>query len=308
MRPFHLFGLISLGTIWGASFMFIKVSLEEMAPLAVAWVRLAGGGIVMLGVVGAMRLRAPRRGRYWGDVLVLGIISTALPYVLIAWGQQQIPSNIGAVLNGTMPFWVVILSTLLLPAERLTRSRMAGVAMGFAGVAIIIGPAAFDFGSATTQGQFAFLAATFSYASGAVYIRRRMLGASPWVLATAQNWMAFVLLTPVILVAGDVPDFGALSGRVIIAVVALAVLAQGVGILIYYWLVANVEATQASFVTYLAPVAAQFWGWVVLSEVPGLALIPGLALVFGGMVLLNRRPGAAPPLRGDGPRGGARES
>lgn len=294
MRPSHLIGLVSLGAIWGASFMFIKVALEELSPLAVAWTRLGGGGVVMIAVVAVMRLRPPRAARYWRHVAVLGLIGTALPYVLIAWGQQQIPSNVGAVLNGAMPFWVVILATAFLPAERLTPSRAIGVAMGFAGMAVIIGPEALDFGSATTQGQFAFLVATFSYASGAVYIRRYMLGSSPWVLATAQNWMAFAILTPLILGAGELPEVSALSGRVILAVVALAVLAQGVGILIYYWLIANVEATQASFVTYLAPVAAQFWGWAVLSEVPGLVLIPGLALVLAGMLLLNRKPSPAP--------------
>ncbi|MDA0814966.1 MAG: DMT family transporter [Chloroflexi bacterium] len=290
MRPLHLFSLIALGTMWGASFMFIKVTLEEMTPLAVAWVRLGGGGVVMVLVVAMMRLRAPLAAQYWRNVTVLAVIGTALPYVLIAWGQQQIPSNVGAVLNGAMPFWVVLLSTIFLPAERLTPLRAMGVVMGFVGVAIIIGPDALDIGSATTQGQFAFLAATSSYAAGAVYIRRRMLKANPWVLATTQNWMAFALLTPVILGAGEVPDLAALSGRVMLAAVGLAVLAQGVGILIYYWLISNVEATQASFVTYLAPIAAQFWGWLVLAEVPGLVLIPGLTLVFGGMILLNRRP------------------
>src|SRR5690606_24491682 len=145
-----------------------------------------------------------------------------------------------------------------------------------------------DVGSATTQGQLAIILAALSYAAGAVYIRRRLLGASPWVLATAQNWIAFALVTPLVLGAGEVPDFSALSTRVILAAAGLAILAQGVGILIYYWLIANVEATQASFVTYLAPIAAQFWGWLVLSETPGAALIPGLALVLAGMVLLNR--------------------
>jgi drug/metabolite transporter (DMT)-like permease len=289
MQPIHLTGLLILSSIWGASFMFIKVAGEGMTPLAITWVRLGGGGIVMLAVLVALRVRLPTSSRYWRDVMVVAAFGTALPYVLIAWGQQQIPSNLGAVLNGAMPFWVVILATTFLPAERLTRTRLAGVGLGFLGLTVIIGPDALDIGSASTQGQFAIVLAALSYAGGAVYIRRNLLGVSPWALASSQSFAALAMVTPLILAAGEVPDFPALSGRVILAAAALAILAQGVGILIYYWLIANVEATQASFVTYLAPIAAQFWGWAVLGEVPGAVLIPGLSLVIAGMVLLNRR-------------------
>jgi len=289
MRPIHLATLIGIASIWGASFMFIKVMVDEITPLAIAWLRLGGGGIVITGVMVAMRVRIPRGLRYWGHVLVVAALGTAIPFVLIPWGTQQIPSNLAAVLNGAMPFWVAILATLFLPAERLTMNKLIGVALGFAGLAVIIGPDGFDLRSASTQGQLAVILAALSYAGGAVYLRRFLLGTSPWFLAGAQNWVAFLMITPFVVAAGEVPDLTSLQADTLWAAAASAILAQGVAIPLYYWLISNVEATQASFVTYLAPIAAQFWGWLVLSEVPGLVLIPGLALVIGGMLFLNRR-------------------
>ena len=138
MRPIHLAVLLAIASIWGASFMFIKVMVDEISPLAIAWLRLGGGGVVIVGVMVAMRARIPRGRRYWLDVVIVAALGTAIPFVLIPWGTQQIPSNLAAVLNGAMPFWVAILATMFLPAERLTRNKLIGVALGFAGLAVII--------------------------------------------------------------------------------------------------------------------------------------------------------------------------
>ncbi len=293
MRPIHMLALAALSLIWGASFMFIKVMLEEMSPLAIAWVRLFGGGLFVGAVLVALRRGLPRSRVYWRDVAVVGLFGTAVPMVLIPWGEREIPSNLAAVLNGAMPFWAAILSTMFLPAERLTRNKAVGVTIGFAGLAIIIGPDALDLRSGSTQGQFAVVIASLSYAVGAVFTRRRLLGVDTTMLAGAQNGMALAMLTPLLLLSGDVPDPGDLEGRTIAAALALALLSQGVAIILYFWLLSNVEATQAAFVTYLAPIAAQFWGWLVLGEVPTAALVPGLALIILGVVVVNRRPRTA---------------
>ncbi len=293
MRPIHLLVLAALSVIWGASFMLIKVMLEEMSPLAIVWVRLAGGGILIAGVLAVLRRGIPRSRVYWRDVAVVAVVATALPMLLIPWGQREIPSNLGAVLNGATPFWAAILSTMFLPAERLTRNKAIGVTLGFAGLAIIIGPDALDLRSGSTQGQLAIVLAALCYGGGAVFTRRRLLGVDPSMLAGAQNMLALAMLTPLVLATGSLPDPGALEGRTIAAALALALLAQGVGILMYFWLLSKVEATQAAFVTYLAPIAAQFWGWLVLGEVPAMALVPGLALIITGIVIVNRRPRTA---------------
>ncbi|MEX2372249.1 MAG: DMT family transporter, partial [Dehalococcoidia bacterium] len=137
MRPIHVVGLVGLSLIWGASFMFIKIMLEEMTPLAIAWVRVAGGGVVIAAVLIALRRGVPRSRVYWRDAAVVGALGTAIPMVLIPWGEREIPSNLAAVLNGAMPFWAAILSTVFLPTERLTVNKAAGVTLGFVGLAVI---------------------------------------------------------------------------------------------------------------------------------------------------------------------------
>ncbi|MCK9487546.1 MAG: DMT family transporter [Dehalococcoidia bacterium] len=288
MRPIHLLALAALSLIWGASFMFIKVMLDELTPIAIAWARLAGGGLLIGAVVASLRRGLPRSRVYWRDVAVVGLFGSAIPMVLIPWGEREIPSNLAAVLNGAMPFGVAILSTIFLPAERLTKGKAVGVTIGFVGLAVIIGPDALDLRSGSTQGQLAVVAAAMSYAAGAVFTRRRLLGVDTTTLAGAQNTMALLMLTPLLFLAGDPPNPLHLEGRTVAAALGLALLSQGVAVILYFWLLSNVEATQASFVTYLAPIAAQFWGWLVLNEVPALALAPGLSLIILGIVVVNR--------------------
>ncbi len=283
-----------LALIWGASFMLIKVMLEEMSPSAVGWTRLGGGALLILIVIAVRRPSIPRLAGHWRDVALVALLASAAPMVLIPWGEQEIPSNLAAILNGATPIWTAVLSVLFLPAERMTPARLMGVGMGFAGLAVIIGPDALDVRSASTQGQLAVVLATLGYAAGSVLTRRRLLGADSTLLAGSQNTIAFLMLTPLVLAAGEVPDFAALSSRVLVSALALAFLGQGIAIMIYFWLLKNVEATQVALVTYLAPVAAVAWGWAILDERLELSLLPGLALILGGMVLANRRPRPVP--------------
>ncbi|MDO9444799.1 MAG: DMT family transporter, partial [Dehalococcoidia bacterium] len=183
---------------------------------------------------------------------------------------------------------------MFLPAEPMTPVRMAGVALGFVGLAIVIGPDALNVREASTQGQLAVVLATLGYAAGSVITRRRLQGADSTLLAGTQSLIAFAMLTPFVVAAGDVPDFMALGGRVLMATAALAFLSQGVAMIIYFWLLKNVEATQVVLVTYLAPVAAIGWGWLVLDERLEVARLPGLVLILAGMMLANRRPRPVP--------------
>lgn len=293
MRPIHLVTLIALASIWGASFIFINIMVREMSPVAVGWVRLGGGSALIGAVVVARGRRFPRGRRYWGDVAVVAVLASAAPLVMIPWAQREIPAGLAAILNGAMPFWVAIFATTFLPAERLTATRLLGLALGFSGVAVIIGPDAFDLRSGSTQGQLVVVAATMGYAGGAVYTRRRLLGVDAPTLAAAQNVLAFAMLTPLVVASGAVPDLGALEGRTLIAAAGLAFGSQGVAMMMYYWLLTNVEATHVSIVTYLSPVAALFWGWIVLAEVPSVVIVPGFLLIVAGVIVVNRRPGGA---------------
>ena len=285
----QLIGLVALAAIWGASFMFIKVMLEEMGPVAIAWVRLGGGAALVLAVAAWRRRRLPRSARHWRDVCVVALLSSAIPLVLIPWGEQEISSQLAGILNGAMPLWVALFAHAFLASERLHRMATLGLAIGFAGTAVVIGPDVLDVSSASTQGALAVVGATVGYAASAVFVRRRLLGVDSTLLAGSQNVIAFVMLTPLLLAVESVPDLPSMSSRVVVASAGLALLSSGVAYIIYYWLLATLHATQAAMVTYLIPIAAVFWGWVVLRESIGLAALPGLLLIIAGVYLVNRR-------------------
>ena len=297
MKP--LAGLVVLSLLWGASFMFVKVILDAMVPVAVGWVRLGGGALFLAAVVAAQRATLPLEARVWGWMAVVAVFSSALPFVLIAWGTQHIDSGLSAILIGAMPLWVALLAMVFLPEERVTGARSVGVILGFVGVVIVLGPDLAGVALGDVQGQVAVLGAALCYAIGAVTVRSRLLGLSPTALAGWQTILAFVFVTPFALREG-VPDPRALSLEVLLASAALGVLASGVAFLIYYWLLSNVGATYASLVTYLTPVTAVFWGYVVLDEVLHPLVLPGFLVIVVGIALVNRQPQTR--LRGSGGR------
>ena len=283
----QLIGLFVLASIWGSSFMFIKVMLDEVSPVAVGWMRLGGGALLIAIVVAVRRTALPRDARYWRSVLLVGALGSAIPFVLIPWAEQEISSQLAGILNGAMPLWAALLAHLALVEERIDRFGVSGLLLGFVGLAIVIGPGVLDVRDASTQGALVVLLAALSYATSAVLVRRRLQGVDSTLLAGNQTVLAFIYLTPLLLMDG-VPDFASLSTKVLLSALALGVLASGVAYLIYYWLLATLHATQASMVTYLAPAAAVFWGWAVLDESVGWSVWPGLALILAGIYLLNR--------------------
>lgn len=283
----QLIGLVVLALIWGSSFMFIKVMLAEVSPVAVGWMRLGGGALLIAVVVAVRRTALPRDGRYWRSVLLVGALGSAIPFVLIPWAEQEISSQLAGILNGAMPLWAALLAHLALVEERIDRVGVFGLLLGFVGLAIVIGPGVLDVRDASTQSALIMLLAALSYATSAVLVRRRLRGVDSTLLAGNQTVLAFIYLTPLLLIDG-VPDFASLSTQVLLSALALGVLASGVAYLIYYWLLATLHATQASMVTYLAPTTTVFWGWAVLDESVGWSVWPGLALILSGIYLLNR--------------------
>jgi len=283
----QLIGLFVLASIWGSSFMFIKLMLEEVSPVAIGWMRLGGGTLLILVVVAVRRTAIPRDGRYWSSVLLVGAMGSAIPFVLIPWAEQEISSQLAGILNGAMPLWAALFSHLLLVEERIDRIGFLGLLLGFVGLAIVIGPGVLDVSDASTQGALLMLLAALSYGVSAVFVRRRLRGVDSTLLAGNQTLLAFVYLTPLLLIEGP-PDFGSLSTKVLLSALMLGVVASGVAYLIYYWLLATLHATQAAMVTYLVPATAVFWGWAVLDESVSLSVWPGLALILAGIYLLNR--------------------
>lgn len=290
--------LFALGAMWGASFLFNRVALNDLTPLVVVTARVTFGAMGLLAFALISRASGTSPAALlarWRDYLVLALFSAVFPYGLITTGQTVIPSGSAAILNATSPIFSAGLALLVLRGaadERLTGKRLAGLALGVAGVAaLVIKPAEAPRVEASflaiTMGHAAVVAASACYAVAALYIRVRMMGVSPMAISLGQTLVAAMLLLPVAFVAAgpvEVPGPAALA-----AVLALGLLNTAVAYLIYYHLVKRAGATRALSVTYLQPATALVYGALLLTEPVTWSQLLGLGAILSGVALATRR-------------------
>jgi drug/metabolite transporter (DMT)-like permease len=259
--------------------------------------------------------RALWRGlrEHWRPLVVMGVINCAVPYTLITWGEVHISSGLAAIYNASTPLWAAALGLVWIWAERLTVGRLAGLAVGLAGVVLVVSGnlSQNSNGTMSLLGQGAVLAAALSYAVSGIFAKRRLSGVPLRVAATGQLLAGALILLP--LAATQVPARMP-SALALGAVAVLAVLGTAIASMMYYWLIARVGATKTMLVTYLLPVFALVWGALFLSEAVTLPAVIGLALVMLGITItsgrgswiaarLRPRPAAGP---GDEPSGPSR--
>ncbi|MCL2729276.1 MAG: DMT family transporter [Actinomycetia bacterium] len=256
----------ALAITWGASFLFVKIGLGGLSPGLVVLGRLVTGAAALAAVSAARKSRLPRAPATWAHLAVVAVLLCDVPFWLLAWAEQHIPSGLASVYNAATPLMTVGWSLALLPADRLTRGRLAGLVTGFCGVVIVLAPWQLG-GHRQSLAQLACLAATVSYGAGFTYLRRHVSprGVPALPAATIQVTIAAVIaLVAAPWAAGGTPV--RLSPAVVASVVALGALGTGVA---YIWntrIVAAWGAATASTVTYLIPVAGVVLGIVVLSE------------------------------------------
>lgn len=280
--------LFALALIWGASFLFIKVGVEQMPPTTLVALRLGFSVLTMFLIIAARPELAAGWRRYWRLGLIVGVVNNIIPFTLISWGELRIASGVASILNATTPLFTVLLANFWPDSAResLTRVRAAGVALGFVGVAVLVGPGLFNVGGSNARiiGEVAVLIAAASYAVGALLIRR-FGGTATLVGPITMQTSALFLMIPIVAVTGlptHIPNAKALG-----AVAALGVLGTAIAYLLYFWLIRNLGATRASIVTYLLPCTALIWGALFLGETISWNALVGLALVLLGTMVTN---------------------
>ena len=279
--------LAVIALIWGWSFLFIKVAVEGMTPTAVAGARIALGAAVMVIVVRQQRIVLPRDRTSWRHFLVMGVVFNVIPFTLLAWGQERITSALTAVLNATTPLFAALLTAILL-GERLRRPQVAGVVLGFLGVAVAAGAGASDLAGSSLTGSAAIVSAAACYGFGFAYARRHLIRTPPLVAATGQLLTASAVVLPFSIVT-SIDEGIELTPTRTLAIVLLGVLGTGVAHLLNYRSIADVGPTRASVVTQLVPVVAVTVGVVFLQEPFHVRLVVGAALTLFGIALLHER-------------------
>jgi drug/metabolite transporter (DMT)-like permease len=275
-RSWILFGLLS--ALWGASYMFIKVALEDGVPAAgIVFARTALAAVVLLPL--AARLGAlTGLGRRLGPIALLALVQVAAPFMLITVGEQEISSSLAGILVATTPIFTFLLAFLLEGEERAGRSSLAGVGIGIVGVALLLGVDAGGSAGALLGGLMVVLA-SLGYAVGSWYLKRNLAGTEPVGIVAATMAATALMLLPLVAIdpPSSVPSLDAAA-----SLVTLGVLGTGVAFVIFYWLIANDGPAKASLVAYVAPGFSVVYGVTLLDESFTAATAIGLVLIVGG--------------------------
>lgn len=281
--------LLVLSVVWGASFFFFKILVEVLPPLTVV----AGRVVLASAALGLLLRLQPGRqpwpkGLVW-PFLLLGAISNVIPFTLIAWGETRVSSGMAAIINASVPVFTVLIAHALTHDEKLSWNRSLGALAAFAGVALLIGPAAFtSTGRAALPGQIACLVASVTYGFATVY-GRRFKGIPPLQIATGQLVAAAVITVPLALAFDRPWSLPAPSAGVWAAWAGLALLSTAFAYVLYFRLLAVAGATNASLVTVLQPVHAIALGVLFLGEVLELRSLAGFALIGLGLLAVDGR-------------------
>lgn len=269
--------LVLLSAIWGASFLFIKVGVDELEPSVVVLGRLVVGGACLLPLVAGRGGLAPLRG-VLVPLVVLGALNNALPFWLLGFAETRLDSGLTAVVQAAAPIFTVLLAARLDPSQRVRGWRLAGIVVGFAGVALLVG----DQRGGELTGALAVIGTALCYAVSVLYAGRTVRGLPPLQVSIGQLGTAAVITAPFALaqLPSELP-----RPQVLAAVAALGALGSGVAYLLYFTIIASAGASRAILVTYLVPAFALVYGAIGLDEAVTAAAVTGLALILGGTTL-----------------------
>ena len=276
--------LLLLGALWGGSFLFMRLGAVEFGPIALVFVRVAGAAAVLLPIL-LLRGEGAALRRHWRVIAVVGVINSALPFALFTMAALVLSTALMSIFNATAPIWGALVAWAWL-GDRLTATRILGLAIGMAGVVFLAwGKADFkpgEHGVSSALAMAACLLAAMLYGIAANFSRKRLAGVPPMAVAAgSQVSAALVLLLPALLQwPARVP-----SGLAWLSAAALALACTGLAYVLYFRLIAHAGAANAVAVTFLIPGFAMLWGWLLLGEDPTAATLAGCAVVLLGTAL-----------------------
>lgn len=269
--------LLGLAAIWGSSFMFIKIGVRELEPATLIFFRclLAALTLLPLAVATPGALAAIRE--HWRPILVMGAINSAIPFWFLTWGETRIDSGLAAIIQAAAPIFTVILA-LAFTSERVSGLRLAGIVLGFVGVALLVG----DLGGGAVLGGLAVVVAALCYAGASLFGARRLKLVTPLAIALGSMSAATLLTAPAGLaqLPAELPGW-----KVIASVVVLGVGGSAIAYLLYFAIMIGAGATSAILVTYLVPAMALAYGAIFLGEPVAALAVAGLGLVLVGTAM-----------------------
>lgn len=290
MKPKHWLVFIVLGLIWSSSFLWIKIGVQEIGPMALTAFRMLFGALtaVLIGIYQGVQW--PRDAKTWRDFAILGPASLAIPIFFISWGEQTIDSAVASILNATVPLFTIFIAHFFLYDDKMTAQKILGLLIGFAGVVVLMSEDISSGAQTSILGQGAVILASLFYAGSAVFARRvtrhidgTVRGALPLVTSAVFMWA----LGPLAERPFEFPSLP-LTWT---AILWLGILGSGLAVIMLYYLIHEIGPTRTSMVTYLFPVGGVILGVVFLDEHLSWQLVAGTVLIILSLVVVNWKTG-----------------
>jgi drug/metabolite transporter (DMT)-like permease len=286
LKSKHWFVFITLGLIWSSSFLWIKIGVQEIGPMALTAFRMLFGAISAIAIGLVQKVTWPRDWKTWGIFAILGPASLAIPIFFISWGEQTIDSAVASILNATTPLFTIVIAHLLLHDDKVTVPKVLGLLLGFTGVVILLSKDLTAGAQNSVIGQAAVILASLFYAGSAVFARRLtqhvdgiVRGAMPLITSAIFMWSVGPLTEKPF-------EFPSLP-LTWTAVMWLGILGSGVAVIMLYYLIHEIGPTRASMVTYLFPVGGVILGVIFLNEVLSWQLVAGTILIIASLAVVN---------------------
>ena len=287
--------LAALVAMWGSSFMFIKLGIATVPTSSLVAARLILGALILLAMIYLRGARLPPFGRVWGNYLILALLGNCIPFTAITWGQHGTDSALAGILMAVMPLATMVLAHFFVKGEHMTRPRVIGFMLGFAGIVVLMGPAVFDRmagQSLATLSQLAILLGALCYAGNSVLTRILARGDDALVASAAMLLLASLIALPVALVVDQ--SWRIAPGNASFwAILWLGVGPTAIATVVYFKLIASAGPTFMSLVNYMSPAVAVFLGVALLGETPGIHAYIALALILLGIAVSQWRSGAS---------------
>jgi drug/metabolite transporter (DMT)-like permease len=287
MSRVNVVQFLLLGTIWGTSYTFIKAALEGLSPTQLVLGRLGLGLVFLIAIVLLWSISLPKVGKVWGHLAVSSALGMVIPFLLLGYGEQHTSAAMAGMLIAVLPLATLAAVTVFLPSEKVSRRKLYGFLLGFAGVALIVAP--WEGASGELTGQLAVIAAACSYAAQTVYIRKFLVphGLSPVAQACGQVIMALALQSVTLPAFGwETPSF---SWPVVASVLLLGFFGTGAAYVLYFRLITDLGAATASSVNYLVPVVGAVASTTLLGDSITWNMLAGVLTVMAGLAIAENR-------------------
>jgi len=286
MKPKHWFVFILLGVVWSASFLWIKIAVQDVSPFTLVGFRVVFGALTGILATAFLRTSWPRDRANLITYAILGITNVAIPFVLISWGEKTIDSAVASILNASVPLFTIILAHFTLRDDRISVPKMLGLLVGFGGVVVLLSKDLQPGAQSSILGQAAVILASLFYAGSTVFARAKtehvpglVRGAAPLLTASVVMWG----IIPVVEQPVHLPSLPITW----VALIWLGVLGSGLAFILWYYLLHEIGPTRTTMVSYIFPLGGVILGVIFLREELTWQLFLGALLIVTSIVVVN---------------------